>query len=133
LGESAAITKNPILLTEFVRQAIRRSIVKPYLNAAGDLPAYFLEPGVERGLESAVEHGEHSSHLSVSPQRVRDLLDKLRVGVGSAEAPTVLLAGTGCRYFVRQMVEAQLPNLMVLAHNEVPAGVRVISLGVIGN
>ena len=32
LGEAAAMTKNPILLTEYARQAIRRMLVKPYLN-----------------------------------------------------------------------------------------------------
>ena len=39
LGEAAGITRNPVLLTEYVRQSIRRTVVKPYLNAAGDLPA----------------------------------------------------------------------------------------------
>ncbi len=33
LGEAAGSTRNPVLLTEYVRQAIRRSIVKPYLDA----------------------------------------------------------------------------------------------------
>src|SRR5580700_6073556 len=42
LGEAAATTRNPVLLTEYVRQALRRTIVKPYLNSAGDLPAYLL-------------------------------------------------------------------------------------------
>src|SRR5262249_53111607 len=32
LGQAAAATRNPILLTEYVRQSIRRSVVKPYLN-----------------------------------------------------------------------------------------------------
>src|SRR5215813_7077175 len=32
LGEAAATTRNPVLLTEYVRQALRRTIVKPYLS-----------------------------------------------------------------------------------------------------
>ncbi len=35
LGEAAASTRNPVLLTEYVRQAMRRAVVKPYLNRAG--------------------------------------------------------------------------------------------------
>ncbi|MBI4902021.1 MAG: flagellar biosynthesis protein FlhA [Acidobacteria bacterium] len=132
LGESATITKNPILLTEYVRQSIRRAIVRPYLNAAGELPAYFLDPGVERSLESTVEHTEHTSHLNISPLQLREILDKLRASVGPAEVPAALLTGTGCRYFIRQMVETHLPNLAVLAHNEVPSGARVVSLGIAG-
>src|SRR5271157_1212246 len=43
LGEAAATTRNPVLLTEYVRQALRRIVVKPYLDANGDLPAYLLD------------------------------------------------------------------------------------------
>ena len=40
LGEAAATIRNPILVTEYVRQSLRRIIVKPYLNANNELPAY---------------------------------------------------------------------------------------------
>ena len=43
LGEAGAMTKNPILLTEYARQAVRRLLVKPYLNASGELPAFFVD------------------------------------------------------------------------------------------
>jgi flagellar biosynthesis protein FlhA len=132
LGEAATITKNPVVLTEFVRQAIRRIVSKPYLNAAGDLPAYFLEPSTERTLESAVEHGETTSHLNLAPERAREVLERLARSVGPVETPAVLLAGSSVRYFLRQLVEASIPNLIVLAHNEVPSGVKVISLGPAG-
>ncbi|HEX5431406.1 MAG TPA: flagellar biosynthesis protein FlhA, partial [Bryobacteraceae bacterium] len=48
LGEAGAMTKNPILLTEYSRQAIRRILVKPYLNANGELPAFFVDPQMEQ-------------------------------------------------------------------------------------
>jgi flagellar biosynthesis protein FlhA len=132
LGEAANMTKNHVVLTEFVRQSIRRVVTRPYLNAAGDLPAYFLDPTLERTIESAVEHGDTSSHWSLPPQKIRDLLDRLGRSLGSLDAPAVLLSGSSCRYFLRQSVESSIPNLMVLSHNEVPSGVRVLSLGTVG-
>jgi len=131
LGEAAVVTRNPVLLTEFVRQSIRRMVVKPYLNGAGDLPAWFLDPALEREIESAVEHSESTSHLNLSPQRIRDILERITRAVGTPETPLVLLASSGARFFLRQIVESAVPNLMILAHNEVPAGVKVLSLGVI--
>ncbi len=114
------------------RQSLRRVVAKPYLNAAGDLPCYFLDPATERALESAVEHGENASHWSLPPQKVRELVDKLNRALGAIEAPAVILTGSGCRFFLRQMLESTIPNLMVLAHNEIPSGVRVLSLGTLG-
>ncbi len=131
LGEAAPATRNPVLLTDYVRQAIRRVVVKPYLNANGDLPAWFLEPEVERFVESGVEHGESNSSLALTPNALRDLLERLNRAVGPLESPAVAIVSSACRYFLRQAVESSIPQLFFLAHSEVPAGIKVISLGVV--
>jgi flagellar biosynthesis protein FlhA len=131
LGEAAPATRNPVLLTDYVRQAIRRVVVKPYLNSSGDLPAYFLDPQLERFAEGGVEHGESNSSFALAPNALRDLLDRLTRGVGQLESPAVVITSSACRSFLRQAVESMMPNLFFLAHNEIPAGIKVISQGVI--
>ena len=131
LGEAANMTKNPVLLTEYVRQAIRRAVAKPFLNAAGELQAYFVSPAIEQMVESAAEHGEHASHLSLAPQAIRDILDRLHRAVGTPDMPVVAAASSGARHFLRQITELSLGNLFFLSHNEVPPGTKVLSLGVI--
>ena len=132
LGEAAASTRNPVLLTEYVRQALRRSVVKPYVNRLGELPAWFVDPAIEQAVEAAVEHGEQNSHIALAPQTGRDIVNRVLSRVASPEAPVVAITTTGARYFLRQMTEASAPNLFFLAHNEVPPGMRVQSLGTIG-
>ena len=68
LGEAAVSTRNPVLLTEYVRQALRRTVVKPYVNRAGELPAWFVDPAIEQAVEATVEHGEQNSHIAIAPQ-----------------------------------------------------------------
>jgi flagellar biosynthesis protein FlhA len=129
LGEGAGATRNPVLLTEYVRQAVRRAIVKPYLNRSGELPAWFLAPAIEQAVESAVEHGEQNSHLTLPPQAIRELLGRMSARIAAVETPVVAITSSGARYFLRQLAEPALPNLFFLAHNEIPAGLRVQSLG----
>jgi flagellar biosynthesis protein FlhA len=131
LGEAAAVSKNPILLTEFVRQAIRRQVVKPYLSPSGELPAFFVDSQIEQAIEAGIEYGEHTSHLNLAPQKVREILDRMVRSVGAADTPMAILTSSSARYFLRQMVEGTLPNLSVLSHNEIPPGVRVVSVGLI--
>ncbi len=131
LGESAPITKNTVLLTEYVRQAIRRQVIKPLAESSGDLSAYFLDPSFEQSIESAVEHTENSSHVNLSPQRVREIQEKLRKCCNPQDAPGVLVTGSGARFFVRQIMESITPNLSVLSHNEIPPGNRIVSLGTV--
>ena len=85
LGEAALSTRNLVLLTEYARQAIRRTVVKRYLDAAGNLPAYFLDASIEQAVESAVQHGEQNSHLSMAPQTIREILERIQRKVGSPE------------------------------------------------
>jgi flagellar biosynthesis protein FlhA len=131
LGEAAVITKNPALLTEYVRQTLRRSVVKPYLDNNGDLPAFLMDPGIEQRVESSVEHGELASHWNLAPQVVRDILERVRKAVGAPESPVVAVTSAGSRPFLRQLIEPSLPNLFFLSHSEIPTGVKVVSLGVI--
>ncbi len=131
LGEAAPTTRNPVLLTDYVRQSIRRVVVKPYLNATGDLPAWFLDAPIERIVESGVEQGESNSSLALAPNVMRDVLDRVQRAVGPLESPAVVITASSCRYFLRLAVESSVPNLFFLAHSEIPAGVKVLSLGVI--
>ena len=129
LGEAGATTRNPVLLTEYLRQALRRAVVKPYLNRAGELPAWFIDPSIEQAVETAVQHSEQNSHLAMAPQGIRDILNRISGRIPSPETPVVAITASGARYFLRQITENSLPNLVFLAHNEVPPGVRVVSLG----
>ncbi len=131
LGEAGAMTKNPILLTEYARQAVRRLLVKPYLNAAGELPAFFVDSQIEQSIESSVQYNENSSHLNLAPQRLREIVDCVMRSAGAADSPMAAVTSSAARYFLRQVIEGQAPNLSILSHNEIPAGVRVVSLGLI--
>jgi flagellar biosynthesis protein FlhA len=129
LGEAAGVTRNPVLLTEYVRQAIRRTVVKPYVNRSGDVQAWFLDPSLEQMVEAAVEHGEQNSHLNLPPPTIREMLSRFSNKINSLETPTVAITSSGARYFLRQIVESTMPNLFFLAHHEVPPGQKVQSLG----
>lgn len=131
LAEAGASTRNPVLLTEFVRQSIRRAVVRPYLNKLGELPGFFMDSTVEKMIESAVEHSEQNSHLSASPDVIRDVLARCDRAISKPDGPTVVLVSSAVRYFMRQIAEGTLPLLVFIAHNEVPAEVRVIKLGLV--
>ena len=131
MGEAAVTTRNPVLLTEFVRQTIRRQIAAPCLNSNGELSAWFIDPSIEHLVEAAIEHGENNSHIALAPNALRDVINRVTRCVGNPEAPVIAIASSGSRFFLRQIVESAVWNLYFLSHNEIPPGIRVQSLGVI--
>jgi flagellar biosynthesis protein FlhA len=130
LGEAAQSSKNPVLLTEYVRQSIRRSIVKQVVNPQGEVSAYLLDPSLERTIESSVEHGEMNSILGMAPDGIRDILARIGRKIAKAES-AVVLTNAGARHFLRQILEPSMPGVTVLSHSELPADVTTRSRGVI--
>jgi flagellar biosynthesis protein FlhA len=131
LGEAGNMTRNPVLLTEYCRRQLGRSIVRPYLAPNGEFQAFFLDPPLEQMLESAVEHGEHTSQIHLPPPKMRTLIDAVTAKVGGADASAAIVASSGSRFFLKQVIEPSIKNVQVFAHHEIPAGTRVTSLGVI--
>ena len=130
LSEAAQSSKNPVLLTEYVRQSIRRAIVQPLMSGQGEVAAYLLDPSIERAMESSVEHAEMTSVLTMAPDAIRDILARMGRKIEKNES-AVVISSAGCRYFVRQIVESSLANVTVLSHNEIPPEVKVRSRGMI--
>jgi flagellar biosynthesis protein FlhA len=130
LGEGAQSSKNPVLLTEYVRQSIRRGIVRPHINNQGELQAYLLDPSIERAIESTIEHAESNSVLTMAPEGIRDILGRIGRKIDKAES-AIVISSPGSRYFVRQIVESAFPNLTVFSQNEIAPEVKVRSRGVI--
>lgn len=132
LSEGAQMTKNPILLTECVRQAIRRLIVSSHVNAQGEVSAYLMEPSAEHVVEAAVEHSENNSVLGLAPQTARDFVSRITRKFEKPESSAILLVNPGVRYFIKQLLETAFPDIAVLSHSEVPPEIKIRSLGWIG-
>ena len=82
-------------------------------------------------VESAVEHGEQTSHLTLNPNALREVLRRIGQKLGNPETPVAVIASAGSRHFFRQIVETSLRNVFFLSHNEVPSEIKILSLGVI--
>jgi len=59
------------------------------------------------------------------------VLGRFSRAISKPDGPTVVLVSSAVRYFMRQIAEGTLPNLVFIAHNEVPAEVRVVNLGLV--
>ncbi|HEX5229205.1 MAG TPA: flagellar biosynthesis protein FlhA [Bryobacteraceae bacterium] len=132
LSEGAQMTKNPVLLTEYVRQSIRRAIVSSHVGQQGELTAYMVEPSAEHAVETAVEHSEHNSVLGLAPQAARDLVGRITRKLERPDSSAIVLVNPSIRYFVKQMLETAFPDVTVLSHSEVPPEIKIKSLGWVG-
>jgi flagellar biosynthesis protein FlhA len=133
LADFGAYTKNIAALTEYCRQALGRSICKPYQTENGDLSVFTVSPDLEKGILEGVVHSDQGSYLALEPRQAKDLMTRFRHAVESAGASgnPVVLCSPNIRMYVRQLLERFLPNIAILSHNEIPPSVRILSLGMV--
>ena len=133
LADYGTYTKNIVLLTEYCRQALGRSICKPYQNMEGELPVFTVSPDIEKNISDGVVHAEQGAYLALEPRQVKDLINRFRQtleNAGIAGSP-VVLCSANVRMYVRQILERFMPSAAILSHNEIPSNVRVLSLGMV--
>ena len=71
LGDYAPRSKDPILLTEYVRHRLARQICTRYRNAEGELYVVTLDPALEDRIRAGFEHTERGLFIRMSPQSGR--------------------------------------------------------------
>ena len=135
LADHAPSTKDPQALTEHVRQALSRSIVNRFLTADRTLPLVTLSPRLERTIAEAVHRSDDGAYLALEPGTAQRLLGRLGTW-GEQFAlqghQPLLLCSTSVRGHLRRLTERFLPSLAIVAPGEIPANVRIHSLGVVG-
>jgi flagellar biosynthesis protein FlhA len=135
LADYAPLTKDPVILTEYVRQGLARSITKKWQTAAGEIPAIMLAFELEETLTRAIQHTEHGSYLTLDPKVAQGLLVELsraveQYALTQPQAP-ILLTSPLLRPHLKRLTESVLPQLVVLSQNEIVSNVPIKNLGVV--
>ncbi len=135
LGDHAARTKDPAVLTELVRKALIRAITEQHTDAAGRLTAIVLEPALEYELRAALAQEGQAEALSLAPDRALDLSRRIsrawQNAMNEGHDKAVLLADYRLRPHLAALLSRQLPQLPVLSYDEVAVGTKVESVATV--
>ncbi|ACD96992.1 flagellar biosynthesis protein FlhA [Trichlorobacter lovleyi] len=134
LADYSALTKDPDVLTEFVRQALGRFIVDQFKLDEDTLYLVTIDREVEDAIAEAIQPSDQGSYLAIEPGSAQQIIASVRGMVdrfGMYGAQPVILASPSIRRHVKKMIERFVPHVAVLSHNEIPQNVKIQSLGVV--
>jgi flagellar biosynthesis protein FlhA len=121
LADFAPLTKDPDLLTEYVRNKMSRSIISPHIGEDGYLKLITMSQDVEDILLKGIQKTEHGSYLSVDPSIADSIISSIKNEAEKAMSKNIqpiLLTTPLIRRHLRKMVEYFVPSLMVLSQSE---------------
>jgi type III secretion protein V len=120
--------KDSVLLTEYIRAALKRHVSHKHSNGQNLLPAYLFAPNVEETIRAAIRQTSAGSYLALDPNVSRKLLESIKRTVGdiakAAQRP-VLLTSMDIRRYVRKLIEQDLYELPVISYQELTPDINV--------
>jgi len=133
LAEHAAKTQDPIVLMGHVRVALGRQIVQDIAGVGAELPVITLEPDLERLLASSLAGNAANPGLEPGlAERLQQRVAEASRRQENAGEPAVLLVPPQLRQNLTRFLRSSLPNLHVIAWNEIPDNRKVRLVTAVG-
>jgi len=134
LADYGKYTKDPDVLTEYVRQALSRQITQQYANPNEPLKVITVSPSVEKKIAEAVQQSDQGSYLALDPSSSQTIYQKLSEQVNRAvqmgQQPIILTSPT-IRMYMRQLLERTMQDIPVISYSELEPNIEVQSVGVV--
>ena len=131
LGDYGTKIKDTDMLTEYVRQALKRTISHRFTEA-NQMKVISLDPGVESVIMGAVKRMDSGSYLALDQQSITKIvnaatqqIDKIKELV---QTP-IILTSPVVRVYFKKLIDQFYPNIVVLSFSEIDTQVQIQALG----
>jgi len=133
IADCSSSIKDPDIITEYVRQRIARSILKPYL-LDGVLNILLFEKSLEEKIVSSLKTSDQGTFLNMDLVMSQKLVENTGVATRKMMAKgfqPVLLVHPVIRGKLRRFLERYIQGIVVISHNEIPPQIKIQSGGAI--
>ncbi|MGB4462284.1 MAG: flagellar biosynthesis protein FlhA [Tepidanaerobacteraceae bacterium] len=133
LGDYATLTKDTDMLTEYVRQRLKRVITERFVTAQS-AKVITLDKDVEELILGSIRQDDQGSYLAIEPSfvlKIRSSLAKLVNNLSMKGITPIVLTSPMVRMYFKKLIEDHFSFLPVLSYNELEASVEVQSVGMV--
>lgn len=134
LADYAPTTHDTDVLTEYVRQSLKRAISNQYFNNNETTSVVTLDPNVEQVIMDSVKQTEQGAYLALDPDYTNRLMTSLREETDKLEElgrTPIIITSPIVRMYLKKLTQEQFRNLHVLSYNEIDSDVELQSVGMV--
>ncbi|WP_020408634.1 type III secretion system export apparatus subunit SctV [Hahella ganghwensis] len=124
--------KETVLLTEYVRNNLRRYISYKYSNGQNIMPAYLLDQSLEDTIRTGIRQTSSGAYLALDPDTTRQIVEVTRQTVGDlnqSAQKVVVITSMDIRRYLRKLLERELHQLPVLSYQDLTPEITIQPLG----
>lgn len=134
LADNAPNTRDTDVLTEYVRQSLKRAISNKYFPANEMTSVVTLDPKIEQEIMGSVKQTEQGAYINLDPDVTRNILDSVRDEVDKMEElgkNPIIITSPIVRMYFKKLTEEQFRDLIVVSYNEIENNVELQSIGMV--
>lgn len=134
LADHAATTRDSDVLTEYVRQGLKRAISGKYFSANETSDVITLDPKLEQEIMGSVKQTEQGAYLTIDPETVRKIMDVLGQEIHKFEEKgqtPIVVCSPIVRMYFKNLTHDYFNDLVVVSFNEVEPNVELRSVGMV--
>lgn len=134
LADHAAVTRDPDILTEYVRQALKRAISSKYFMTGEVTNVVTVDPAIEQEIMNSVKNTEQGSYLSLDPERSKKIIEALGNELKKLEdmgKNPIVITSPIVRMYFRNLAKDYYKDIIVISYNEVESNVELQSVGMV--
>lgn len=134
LADNSRNTKDIEVLTEYVRNALSRSICNPLISDDRILTVISLSNELENIIQNSIQKSMQGSFPALDPETTRSIFENINSTVESTyfyENQPIILVSPNIRPAFRRLIEMVFPQIVVLSLNEIPNDVQIRTEGVV--
>lgn len=134
LADYAPTTRDTDILTEYVRQSLKRAISTKYFPAHETTSVVTLDPKIEQEIMASVKQTETGAFLNIDPARARAIVDSVGKEIAKLEnlgKNPIIITSPIVRVYFKRLTEDYYRDLVVVSYNEVESNVELQSVGMV--
>mgnify|MGYP001245769111 FL=1 len=134
LADHAVTTRDTDVLTEYVRQGLKRAISSKYFPANETTSVVTLDPKVEQEIMGSVKQTEQGAYLTLDPEKTKNIMESLKQEVAKLEnigKNPIVITSPIVRMYFKKLTEDYFKDLIVVSYNEVESNVELQSVGMV--
>ena len=134
LADNAATTRDTDVLTEYVRQSLKRAISNKYFPANEMTSVVTLDPKIEQEIMSSVKQTEQGAYINLAPEKTQDILNSVKEEVDKMEElgkNPIIVTSPIVRMYFKKITSEQFKDLIVVSYNEIDTDVELQSIGMV--
>ena len=134
LADHATTSRDTDVLTEYVRQSLKRAISNKYFPANESTSVVTLDPKIEQEIMSSVKQTEQGAYLTLDPERTKAIIEATSNEVEKLEnlgKSAIVVTSPIVRMYYKKLTEEYLKDLIVVSYNEIESNVELQSVGMV--